>query len=227
MRRRFLTGAVAATVMVGTLSPLLTASAHADRAPTPTPPSPVALRLPEPGGDHQIGMTTVHLTDRNRADPWVPDAQRELMVSLWYPAENPSATPSPYMTTAESTTYVEAGGIPVPPDVLSTVGTHSTLDAEPVKTPAKHPLVVLSPGFGMPRATLTGLAEELAGRGYVVAGIGHNHEANGITFPDGHTTGCAICKNPDSAKVGDVRAADVSFVLDELTGKSPAWRYAE
>lgn len=37
----------------------------------------------------------------------------------------------------------------------------------------------------MPRATLTGLAEELASRGYIVAGIGHNYEADGIMFPDG------------------------------------------
>ncbi|AJT66015.3 hypothetical protein T261_4361 [Streptomyces lydicus] len=222
MRRRLLTGAVAATVMVGTL---FTASARADRAPTPTPPTSATLQLPRPGGDHQIGMTTLHLEDRDRADPWVPSEQRELMVSLWYPAEKPSGTSSTYMTAAESKTYLEASGIPVPPDVLSTVGTHSTLGAKPLKTHAKRPLVLLSPGFGMPRATLTGLAEELASRGYIVAVIGHNYEANGITFPDGRTTDCLICGNPDHAKVGAVRAADVSFVLDELTGKSPAWQY--
>jgi predicted dienelactone hydrolase len=79
----------------------------------------------------------------------------------------------------------------------------------------------------MPRATLTGLAEELASRGYIVAGIGHNYEANGITFPDGHTTGCVICQNPDYVKVGAVRAADVSFVLDQLTTRSPVWQYGD
>lgn len=34
-----------------------------------------------------------------------------------------------------------------------------------------------------------------------------------------------ICENPDYARVGAVRAADVSFVLDELTGRSPTWEY--
>ncbi|MDT0343900.1 alpha/beta hydrolase family protein [Streptomyces litchfieldiae] len=215
MRRRFLAGALSAMVLAGTL---FTASAEAGE---PTAPP----RLPEPGGDHPIGMVTVHLEDRDSADPWVPHEHRELMVSVWYPAERPSDTPSAYMTAEESSTYLEAGGIPLPPDVLSTVVTHSTVGARPMRTRARLPLVVLSPGFGMPRATLTGLAEELASRGYVVAGIGHNYEADGITFPDGHTTGCVICDNPDHARVGDVRAADVSFVLDELTGTSPAWEH--
>lgn len=216
MKHRSLAGAVAAAVMV---SALFTASAHADEAQA----HPVTLR--QPGGDHPIGMVTLHLEDRDRADPWVPGEQRELMVSVWYPARKPSGTPSTYMTAAESRMYLEAGDIPVPPDVLSTVVTHSTVGATPAQTHTARPLVLLSPGFGMPRATLTGLAEELASRGYIVAAVGHNHEANGITFPDGHTTGCVICENPDHAKVGAVRAADVSFVLDELTRRSPAWRY--
>jgi dienelactone hydrolase len=220
MKYRSMAGAVAAAIIA---SALFTASAHAHEAPTL--PGSGTLRLPEPGGDHPIGMVTLHLEDHDRADPWVPAERRELMVSVWYPATAPSGTPSTYMTAAESTMYLEAGGIPAPPDLLSTVITHSTVDAKPLQTHATRPLVLLSPGFGMPRATLTGLAEELASRGYIVAGIGHNHEADGITFPDGHTTGCAICANPDHAKVGAVRAADMSFVLDELTAKSPAWRY--
>lgn len=222
MRNRSLAGAAAAAVMAGAV---LTAPAHADETPRPSPP--VTLRLPAPGGDHPIGMVTLHLEDHDRADPWVPGEHRELMVSLWYPARKPSGTPSTYMTAAESRMYIEAGAIPVPPDVLSTVVTHSTVGAKPTQTHTPRPLLLLSPGFGMPRATLTGLAEELASHGYIVAAIGHNYEANGITFPDGHTTSCVICANPDYAKVGAVRAADVSFVLDQLTGTPPAWQYGD
>ncbi len=170
-------------------------------------------------------MATLHLEDPDRADPWVPGEHRELMVSVWYPAAAPSDTPAPYMTAAESAMYLAADGIPLPPDALSTVVTHSTVGAAPAGTDRGRPLVLLSPGFGMPRATLTGLAEELAGRGHIVAAIGHNHEANGITFPDGRTTGCVICGNPDHAAVGAARAADVSYVLDQLTGPAPAWEH--
>ncbi|MEU9093183.1 hypothetical protein [Streptomyces sp. NPDC048428] len=37
--------------------------------------------------------------------------------------------------------------------------------------PGRFPLVLLSPGFSMPRSTLTSIAEELARRGHVVASV--------------------------------------------------------
>jgi dienelactone hydrolase len=90
--------------------------------------------------------------------------------------------------------------------------------------------VVLSPGLTLPRATLTGLAEDLASRGYVVALVDHTYEAAGITFPDGRTLPCGpVCDAPPAGGIGEVsqsRAKDVSFVLDELTGRHPAWHYA-
>ncbi|WP_405651749.1 alpha/beta hydrolase family protein [Streptomyces sp. RK9] len=198
-----------------------TTVAYADTAtPTPTPPDRPAPALPEPSGDRPVGRTTLHLKDEDRADPWVPEVRRELMVSVWYPARKPSGTPAPYMTAEESQQYVTANRIPVPPTALSEVGTHATVGAEPVPAPGGLPLVVLSPGFGMPRATLTGLAEELAARGYVVAAVGHNYEAEGISFPDGRTTSCVACADRNFPKVGAVRAEDVTFVLDKLTGRA-------
>ncbi|MFD0417692.1 alpha/beta hydrolase family protein [Streptomyces sp. NPDC127108] len=193
--------------------------AYAETA-SPAPPDRTAPALPEPSGDRPVGLTTLHLKDADRADPWVPEERRELMVSLWYPARKPSGTPAPYMTAEESKRYVAANRIPVPPTALSEVTTHATVGAKPAPAPGGLPLVVLSPGFGMPRATLTGLAEELASRGYVVAAVGHNYEADGISFPDGRTTSCVACANRDYPKVGAVRAADVSFVLDKLTGRA-------
>ncbi|MET9604986.1 alpha/beta hydrolase [Streptomyces sp. NPDC006512] len=223
MRRAFLAVAAAALLMTGTAQ---AGSARAAATPAHAPRD--APALPRPTGGHPVGMTTVHLKDEDRADPWVPQERRELMVSLWYPAKKPSGTPAPYMTEEESRRYVESNRavVPqeVPSDVLTTVVTHATVDAKPVTARGRLPLVVLSPGFGMPRATLTGLAEELASRGYVVAGIGHNHEAVGITFPDGRTTGCEACPAPDFPRVGAERARDVSFVLDELTGRHPKWK---
>lgn len=210
-RRTFLTGAAAtATVLTG----LAAGPASAQR--TAGQPPLVRLELPRPTGSDPIGLTTIHLTDERRADPWVPTGKRELMVSLWYPARRPTDVPAAYMTAAESTTYITATGYPLDPKILSTVVTHATTGAPAVSTRAGLPLVVLSPGFGMPRATLSGIAEELACRGYAVAGIGHNYEADGISFPDGHTTGCEA-SNSEFPKLGAVRAVDVSFVIDELT----------
>ncbi|MFJ3834974.1 alpha/beta hydrolase family protein [Streptomyces sp. NPDC090054] len=223
MRRALLAVTAATLLMTGT------ARADSGQAATTGATTPqVAPALRAPTGGQPVGMTTVHLKDQGRADPWVPGERRELMVSVWYPAKKPSRVPAPYMTAEESRRYVESNRavVPkeVPSEVLTTVVTHATVGAEPVTARGGLPLVVLSPGFGMPRATLTGLAEELASRGYVVAGIGHNHEAAGTTFPDGRTTSCTPCGNPDFPRVGAVRAQDVSFVLDELTGRHPKWK---
>ncbi|GAA2097455.1 alpha/beta hydrolase [Streptomyces albiaxialis] len=216
----------AALAMAGSLC-VPSARAGADEGERP---GPAPARLAEPGGPHAVGRSTLHLVDRDRADPWVPDERRELMVSVWYPARKPSGRPAgkpaPYMTAAESRMYLQANEVPLPPETLSRVRTHATVDPPPKGSRAGRPVVLLSPGYGMPRATLTGLAEELASRGYVVAGVGHNHEAEGITFPDGHTTGCAMCDDPDPyAKTGDTRAADMSLVLDALADGAPGWRH--
>ncbi|MFD8983359.1 alpha/beta hydrolase family protein [Streptomyces sp. NPDC059564] len=222
-RRSFLVGAAVAAALAGTLG---TTTAHADTAAAQPPAS--ALTLPAPTGHQPVGRATVHLRDEDRPDPWVPAEKRELMVSLWYPATAPSGTPAPYMTSGESERYTAAVRLGLPADLFTKVGSHATVDARPVRVPGGLPLVILSPGFGMPRATLTGMAEELASRGYAVAGIGHNYEADGISFPDGHTTSCVACEERDKdvdktyAKVGAVRAEDISYVIDELTAKRPA-----
>jgi dienelactone hydrolase len=133
------------------------------------------------------------------------------------------------MTPAESRLQLTGRGINgVPPDALSTVRTNAVSDAAPAGDESSLPLVVLSPGFTNPRSTLTGLAEDLASHCYVVAGIDHTYESLATAFPDGRVTTClareAPRRGPDFwEKVVTGRAADVSFVLGELTGAHPAW----
>ena len=185
------------------------------------------LCLPEPTGSCPVGTTSLHLIDTDRPDPWAAGVTaRELMVSLWYPAVPSDGRPAPYMTPAESELQLTARGITgVPPDGLSTVRTNAVSDARPTGTQRSLPLVVLSPGFTGPRSALTALAEDLASHGYVVAGIDHTYESFATAFPDGRITTCLARQNPrlDRAeKVAAGRAADVSFVLGELTGAHPA-----
>jgi hypothetical protein len=133
------------------------------------------------------------------------------------------------MTPAESRLQLTGRGITgVPPDALSTVRTNAVSDAAPAGDEGSLPLVVLSPGFTNPRGTLTGLAEDLASHDYVVAGIDHTYESLATAFPDGRVTTCLAREAPRRGqrfweKVVTGRAADVSFVLGELTGAHPAW----
>ena len=186
--------------------------------------------LPEPTGPCPVGTTSLCLNDVSRPDPWAVGVNaRELMVSLWYPATPPGGRRARYMTSAESGLQLTSRGITgVPQDALSTVWTNAVSDATPAGRQRALPLVVLSPGFTNPRSTLTALAEDLASHGYVVAGIDHTYESFATAFPDGRVTTCLARETRRRGtgfweKVVTGRAADVSFVLNELTGAHPAW----
>ncbi|MFD9892505.1 alpha/beta hydrolase family protein [Amycolatopsis sp. NPDC059027] len=188
--------------------------------------------LPAPTGRAPVGMTSLYLKDTSRPDPWAPGVNaRELMVSLWYPARSADGARARYMTPAESELLLKDGKITtLPPDILSRTRTNAVTDAPAVGRRHSLPLIVLSPGFTKPRSTMTALAEDLASHGYVVAAIDHTYENVGQSFPDGRVTTCLACGNPRNdefwRKVVRGRAADVSFVLDELTGPRPQWRNA-
>ncbi|MFJ5867465.1 alpha/beta hydrolase family protein [Streptomyces parvus] len=243
--------ALALAALAGTATPA-SASGRATAAPTtasapepaaalkPAAPAAVsALTLPRPTGPYATGRDTLFLTDRGRTDPWVPAAgARRLLVSLHYPARPGSGgDPAPYMPEAEARLMLAQRGLDDPewPGLVAATRTFSRTDARPA--PGRFPLVLLSPGFGTPRATLTGLAEELASRGYVVATADHAYESTGTELPDGRVLPCAACDEVDAqpdeagrrkvlAAVATGRAADFSFLLDRLTGPRPAWRHA-
>ncbi|MFJ5121288.1 alpha/beta hydrolase family protein [Kitasatospora sp. NPDC088548] len=224
-----LIGASAAFAAPAPAAPVTSATVSA--ASEVSGPSAAQARLPRPTGPHAVGRGTLHLVDEQRQDPWVPAAgARELMVSMYYPARpGTGGPPAPYLTTEEARLLLQekVPGSAFPPERLAAVRTWAHPDARPA--PGRFPLVVLSPGFTLPRATLTGLAEDLASRGYVVALVDHTYEAAGISFPDGRTLTCAICEQPPAggeAAITGSRAKDVSFVLDRLTGRHPGWQYA-
>ncbi|MET8540537.1 alpha/beta hydrolase [Kitasatospora sp. NPDC004799] len=208
--------------------PVHSAAAPAD----PASRAAARIELPRPTGPYAVGQEVLHLVDRNRPDPWVPAAgPRQLMVSMYYPAHAGTGTPAPYLTPAAARALLD-GKLPgntVPTEAVSGTRTWAESGARPQG--GHYPLVVLSPGFTMPRATLSSLAEDLTSHGYVVAVVDHTYENTGTTFPDGQTLPCAACGTVDSreaaARLEAGRAKDVSFVIDQLTDRPhPAWRYA-
>ncbi|MFJ4900504.1 alpha/beta hydrolase family protein [Streptomyces sp. NPDC088727] len=216
----------AAALLVLALSAPLLGAAPAPAAHTPRPPSRAAaanaLELPDPTGPYAVGRRTLHLVDHHRTDPWVPSAgDRELMVSVTYPSRPATGTPAPYMTTEEARLLLEARGLDgvVSPETVARTGTHEREGASPAR--GRFPLVLLSPGFSMPRTTLTSIAEDLTSRGYVVASVDHAYESVGTEFPGGRVLTCAACERAETdeerAAVVRGRAEDMSFVIDELT----------
>ncbi|MFH9350056.1 alpha/beta hydrolase family protein [Kitasatospora sp. NPDC017646] len=232
----------AATALLLALPLSVAAAAPALAAPTApgaatttaaaTAPSALHLELPRPTGPYAVGQEVLHLVDQNRPDPWVPSAgPRQLMVTMYYPAHAGTGSPAPYMTAAAARMLLDSAPATssIPTESVTNTRTWSSTDARPQG--GHYPLVVLSPGFSMPRTSLTSLAEDLGSRGYVVALVDHTYENTGTTFPDGQTLPCVMCHKlttPEAWKgLDESRAKDVSFVIDQLTQRPhPAWRYA-
>ncbi|MEV4115088.1 dienelactone hydrolase family protein [Nonomuraea sp. NPDC049695] len=228
-----LTAATCVTPAASATQPRPAAQPGPAAQPRPATAAP-HLELPRPTGPDPVGRDILYLIDKSRKDPWVPaSGPRRLMVSMYYPARSATGDPAPYMSFEEAKSLLQrkAPGTDLPAEIISGIRTYSRTGARPEN--GRHPLVVLSPGLGLPRASLTSLAEDLASHGYVVAAIDHAYESSGTTFPGVGLLTCApLCDQPKPPEGGKAtitrnRAKDVSFVLDRLTGRHPAWKRAE
>ncbi|GGQ30892.1 putative dienelactone hydrolase [Actinomadura coerulea] len=202
-------------------------SAHATKTAAA---APAAFELPRPTGPHQaVGTTELHLVDAGRADPWVPGRTRELMVSVWYPATRASGPKAPYLRpgVAEELSKVDALGV-FKAGTVDWAGarTHAA-EGAPADARRARPVVLYSPGFGVPRALGTTIAEELASRGYVVVTVDHTYETAPVEFPGGRVELQRLPpQGPQRLKTGlDARVKDTRLVLDRLAalraGRNP------
>ncbi|MFI5897047.1 hypothetical protein ACIA5D_43840 [Actinoplanes sp. NPDC051513] len=111
-----------------------------------------------------------------------------------------------------------------PSDDLLALPTHSRQDAAAIAN--RRPILLFSHSYGVSVALNTGLHEQLASHGYVVAGIDHTYDAGAVEFPDGRV----VSQKPDipiDDLLRSVRTADTLFVLDRLiqlvaAGRNPA-----
>ncbi len=185
----------------------------------------LTLKLPAPTGPHRLGVTTRHLVEKGRADPWNGSPDRELMVSVFYPALTTRDFPlAPQMTRKAAEAFAAFDAVHLHPLPKSGVDwaatrTHSYIDAPAL--PGRRPVILYSPGGVDPRTLGTGTAEELASHGYVVVTIDHPGETSEVEFPDGRLRTIQL---PPTAPTDPVlsrlmmatRFADVRFVLSQL-----------
>ncbi|MEU9160797.1 alpha/beta hydrolase [Streptomyces sp. NPDC048424] len=224
--------AVASAALLALLLPLPLAGAGTAAADSPSAAARLrtTVELPRPTGRFAVGREDLHLVDRSRTDPWAGSGPRELMVTMRYPARRDTGGPARYLTDEEARLLLVDRGLEqvIPVETLTGTAGASRTHARPLA--GRYPLVVLSPGFTVHRATLTALAEDLASRGYVVASVDHAYESVGTAFPGGRVLKCLACEKTESGTpmrtVSDTRGRDVSFLLDRLTGRHPAWRHA-
>jgi dienelactone hydrolase len=161
------------------------------------------LTLPAPTGPYAVGTVALHLTS---------PAGRELMISLWYPAQDVRRYAlAQWLPAGAAARYAAAEGLPAG---VAFPSTHGHVGAPVVRRGGPLPVVLYSPGNNGFRSDTTVIVEELASRGYLVVTIDHTGDAY-VEFPDGRV----LAPIPDGAAtqwIADARVADVRYVVDIL-----------
>jgi len=153
-----------------------------------------------------------------------------MMVDIWYPAEPSNAAPAEYMDAAAYEKAMGADGFQdffreASETLRQGVKTHAFAAAPYARSAKRSPVLIFSPGGGMPREVYAAQFEELASHGYVVAAISHPYDAIETIFPDGSRIAYSDKRWPVTPSVeGEANlnqlewhADDIRFVLDELT----------
>ncbi len=195
------------------------------------------FHFPKPTGPYAIGTVTYHWIDTSRHEDFGadPNANRELMVQLWYPAKNvPSAPRAPYLQNPEE--LAPAARLLHLPDFIFDHFKYVTTNAIPSAPVAddqpSYPVLIFLSGRPGYRQSNTFQVEELVSHGYIVAAIDQPYAAAGVVFPDGHLVAMdprmydpARPGHPafyDSGHVIPYLAQDAIFALDQLAALNRA-----
>jgi predicted dienelactone hydrolase len=151
---------------------------------TPTP-----FELPAPTGPFAVGTTTWRLTDPSRRETFIDRSEpRNVEVLAWYPTAARGGQVAPYLREglAEVRTFASVFRAPESTfDTLELVRTHAQLDAPPLATGRRFPVLVFAHGYTSVPSAHTALLEDLASHGYAVFSIVHPFEASAATLADG------------------------------------------
>ena len=149
------------------------------------------FRFPRPSGPYEIGTLTYHWVDAKRPEVFTadPNAHRELMVQIWYPATGDSTSPrAPYVRDAAALGPALARLFQVPEFTfghLRYVATNATTAAPMADDKPNYPILIFLAGLTGFRQLSTFQVEELVSHGYVVAAVDQPYVAASVVFPDG------------------------------------------
>ncbi len=186
-----------------------------------------AFVFPPPSGPYRIGTVTQYWVDDERREVFStrPSDRRELMVQIWYPAQDvPSAPRAPYLPEAGGVTPALAAFLGVPPSTIAPLAwiTTNAVEGAPIANDGTvFPVLIMLVGIkGSYRQIQTFQVEELVSHGYVVAAIDQPYSVAMVVYPDGHRVAYDDRWQPPHSAFMDAHiphlARDVSFTLDQL-----------
>jgi predicted dienelactone hydrolase len=106
----------------------------------------------------------------------------------------------------------------LPSSIFTRLKLAAVSNAQPLHRAGGWPVVLFSTGYGVERQLYTGLVQDLASHGYVVAATDHPHDADIVVFPDGHAVRIGKVGQSGNAiaKALTVRTGDTRYVLNTL-----------
>ncbi|HEX4285799.1 MAG TPA: hypothetical protein VHZ28_11960 [Terracidiphilus sp.] len=234
----------------------LSALIHANAQDSPSRPKPKSstaeqTRIPQlqaPTGPFAIGRVGYEWIDASRPDGHSadPQAHRDLMVYLWYPAMKAQpGDPGEYLPGAKQ---MDADAAVAPalreefegnwPSIVSGAISSLAVDhAVVARSPKKFPIVILASGVGGTSFEYASLIGNLVSHGYVVVAVENTYGAPAVMFPDGRIVAAYREQDPpnlapdqrfqrmmkSAGEAINAGARDMIFVLNQLdasNGKS-------
>jgi predicted dienelactone hydrolase len=195
------------------------------------PASAATTVLPTPTGQYKVGEKTVFLVDATRSN-------RQVEAHVWYPTTATTGTLSRYLS--QNATYDQTIALALNSGLdgrycylfFGTVNcfgaapentmygrvnqrdTHAFVNA-PIRTDlGQLPVVVLSPGFGIPSSLYSAVSEDLASNGYIVVSTSVTNEALANEVSNGVVQNSA----PNATQAAfNQRIADYKFTLGQIS----------
>jgi hypothetical protein len=181
--------------------------------------------LPQGTGPYQTSLTISELVDDSRQDPFNTTHVRRLMISRFDPVPTNSCTLTtvPYFTPATAAAENDILASYDYPRIFDDFALQVCVQTNTSSARnATFPIALYSPGLNTTRLFGSSIAQELASHGFTTITIDHPYDVDVVEFPDGTVIYGGSVSKPtanSSASVDmalEVRAADVSFVLDSL-----------
>jgi predicted dienelactone hydrolase len=209
-----------------------------------------ATPLPHPSGKYGVASIGFDWIDSARPENHAHDSdvRRELMVYVWYPtghSSRPSAL-SEYLPHADAIARAEKGQSTREMEeswgsswsrIFSNQVVTDTHEGAPIASGnERFPLLMFSPGYGVPSTIYTTLLQEVVSHGYVVASIEPPYDVAASAFPDGRVVLFRRDKEQPGepappgetrneflnrirrfeASHGEPRVADIQFVIEQM-----------
>ena len=179
------------------------------------------LEVACPSGPHAVGRTRLAWIDSQRPERHDHERRREVIAEVWYPAKPRSGSWGRYMPelAAVSPAVVASGGLSrFEAWGLGQVRCREQTNAAFADVSGRCPVVVFSPGNSTNVELYAAYGEELASHGYVVFGVNHPYDVQGVRLHDGLVATYVESGHgePSAIRV-DERAADIRFLIDRLS----------